>query len=120
MLIYIEKGSVNKIPLTLWESVTLAAPYFIFQFTNRSTEAVNIFTAPSVQLTDSYTLFDITEQPTGLDAMAGIVSLPSGQWKGEIYESATESLDPDDWSTKLKECMVIVEGEDITINQIYR
>ena len=120
MMIYIEKGAVNQIPLTVWESVTMASPYFMFKFTSRSTEQEVIFTAPSVQITDSWTLFTITEQPTGTDLTLGIVSLPSGQWIGEIYESATNDLDPDDWSTRLKTCMVIVEGADTSINEIYR
>jgi len=119
-MIYIEKGSVNQVVLVLWEAVTMASPYFIFRFTNVSTAEVQIFTAPSTQITDSYTLFAITEQPTGLDPMTGIVSLTSGQWAGEVYESATESLDPDDWDTLLKTSMVVVDGADSTINEIYR
>ena len=120
-MIYIEKGESNKVVLTLWESATITSPYFMFRFTNSVTGEINIFRAEDTSdAPDRFSLFSIVEQPTGLDPDTGIVSLTAGQWIGEIYESVTTSLDPDDWSALLQTEMVIVSGEDATINPIYR
>jgi len=121
LMIFIEKGESNKVVLTLWESATITSPYFMFKFTNSVTAEVNIFTAlDTSDNPDRFSLFSIVEQPTGLDPATGIVSLTSGQWIGQIYESVTTSLDPDDWSALLQTEMVVVSGEDLTINPIYR
>lgn len=120
-MIFIEKGESNKVVLTLWETAALSAPIFMFKFTNSITGTVNIFTAEDTSDAPvRYSLFSIVEQPTGLDPTTGIVSLLPGQWLGEIYESATDSLDPDDWGALLQTEMVVVSGVESSINEIYR
>jgi hypothetical protein len=121
-MIYIEKGAVNKVVLTLWESATIDDPYYCFQLTNLTTGAVVRFIAPDSSGAPAYfNLFSIVEQPSGTDPLNGIVELsPAGQWEALIYESATDSLDPDDWGRLLQKEMAIVAGEDQAINPIYQ
>lgn len=121
-MIYIEKNSVNSVILTLSDSITIDNPYFAFQFVNGSTGEINIFLATDTSAApDRYNLFSIVEQTTGLDPLNAIIELsPVGQWIGKIYESATESIAPDDWGILLQTEVVVVAGDESSVNEIYR
>lgn len=121
-MIFIEKDTVNKVILTLWESLTMTDPFYAFKFTNNTTREEVIFLATDTSTAEArYNLFDIEEGSSPVDPLNGMVSLnPSGQWKGEIYETETESLDPDDWGSLLQIEMVIVSGDELEVNPIYR
>lgn len=121
-MIYIEKDTVNKVMLTLWESTTIDTPYYALMLTNESTEEKVYLIAPDESLAvGRFNLLSITEQATSLDPLNGVVRLsPVGQWNCEIYESPTQSIDPLDWGQLLQTEIVIVSGVDQSVSSIYR
>lgn len=121
-MLYLEKDTENMVVLRLWEAVTIEDPVYVFQLTNDSTRDIVTFISQDMSGdVTSYNLFSITEAATGVDPYAGIVTLrPSGQWSAKIFESETASLDPEDWGALLKVSIVVVAGEDVAVDSIYR
>ena len=110
-MIYIEKGELNTICLTLSESATITDPVFLFKFTWETDETIDplywIGTDTSAY-TYRYNLFTLTE---GTD-----VTFRIGQYKYQVYESATGSTPTDETGlTEIEEGRMIVDGTGTTI-----
>ena len=110
-MIYIEKGEVNTIVLTLTEDTTIPEPYYLFVFQNEFNKESNkiywIGTDTS-QYKNRYNLFTLEE---GED-----VTFVKGQFTYSVYESA---VPPEDETglTLVEEGRMVVAGVDI--NSIY-
>jgi len=111
VMIYIEKGEVNTIVLTLTEDTTIPEPYYLFVFQNEFNKESNkiywIGTDTS-QYKNRYNLFTLEE---GED-----VTFVKGQFTYSVYESA---VPPEDETglTLVEEGRMLVAGVDI--NSIY-
>lgn len=110
-MIYIEKGQLNKIVLTLTESTTITDPVFLFKFVWEYDENVTpiywIGTDTSAY-TYRYNYFELTE---GTDATFRI-----GQYRYEVYESNTGSTPVDETGLdKIEEGRMVVNGTGNTI-----
>ena len=111
VMIYIEKGEINTIVLTLTEDTTIPEPYYLFVFQNEFNKESNkiywIGTDTS-QYKDRYNLFTLEE---GED-----VTFVKGQFTYSVYESA---VPPEDETglTLVEEGRMVVAGVDI--NSIY-
>jgi hypothetical protein len=98
MEIYIKKNEVNRFVLTLNESSTLTNPNYLFIFKNvYNVNSVEIpFTTDDLSdYTCRYDLFELSENVTG-STTGGIsvpLSLMSGQYVYDVYESTTQTLD---------------------------
>jgi hypothetical protein len=77
----------------LQEKVTLTTPYYLFVFTNDTTNEEVVFLQSNTSThTDRYDQFLITERSTSLNASSGIIEfLPVGSWTYRIYEQASSS-----------------------------
>lgn len=83
-MIYIKKGQLNKVILTLSETSQLQSPYYLFVFENeyRLEEEPIYWTAPDLSNhTNRYNEFDLVEGEDGL-------TLISGQYSYSVYESS--------------------------------
>jgi len=111
VMIYIEKGEINTIVLTLTEDTTIPEPYYLFVFQNEFNKESNkiywIGTDTS-QYKNRYNLFTLEE---GED-----VTFVKGQFTYSVYESA---VPPEDETglTLVEEGRMVVAGVDI--NSIY-
>lgn len=108
-MIYLEKGQLNKIVLTLTESATISNPFFLFKFQwemDLDVDPVYWVGTDTSIYTARYNLFELTE---GTDATFRI-----GQYVYEVYESATLPAD-ETGLTKIEEGRMIVNGTATTI-----
>ena len=103
-MIYITKGTNNKVVLTLSESSNYTNPYYVFVFRNEynidSDPIISIFTDIS-SYKGRYNLFVIPEDDlysTVGGAIDDGLSLISGQYSYSIYESEGEPITPVDIS----------------------
>lgn len=127
-MIVINKNTINGVALTLKEKTKITGtPYFLFVFTNETSQQTKIFTAVEESThTDRYNYFSITEDENE-DLLNGVVHLEgnTSQWTYEIYESVLEFTDVADLVIGTKDLVesgrVQVNGTegDITINDIY-
>ena len=81
-MIYINKGEVNSIVLTLTEVSTLSAPYYLFVFQNEMNPTSDpiLFTAPDdSDYPERFNLFYLDEPVD--------VELVKGQYTYSVYES---------------------------------
>lgn len=108
-MIYIEKAQTNEFVLTLTESATISNPYFLFKFVWELDEELTpiywVGTDTS-SYTERYNLFTFDE---GTDA-----TLMIGQYRYEVYESATSPVD-ETGLTKIEEGRMVVNGTGTTI-----
>jgi hypothetical protein len=81
-MIYIDKGEVNSIVLTLTEVSTLSNPYYLFVFENEMdiTDAPILFTTADISTwKERFNLF-LLDEPVD-------VILVKGQYRYQVYES---------------------------------
>ena len=131
-MIFIERNTVNEVPLTLTEKVTIPNPYFVFSFQHIATldeqEPLIYFTAPDTSdYCNRYNLFEITESDSGSTTGGNNIPLylKPGQYEYKAYESVTGSLDPLTFGNLLEEGKMIVgdmtePGQDTAVIDIYR
>lgn len=110
-MIYINKGEVNTICLTLTEDTTISEPYYLFVFQNEfdlDSNKIYWLGTDTSTYKNRYNLFSLEE---GVDA-----TFVKGQYVYKIYESAT--LPEDEIGlTLVEEGRMVVAGADI--NSIY-
>jgi len=81
-MIYIDKGEVNSIVLTLTEVSTLSTPYYLFVFENEmdTTDAPILFTTADISTwKERFNMF-LLDEPVD-------VILVKGQYRYQVYES---------------------------------
>lgn len=81
-MIYIDKGEVNSIVLTLTEVSTLSNPYYLFVFDNEMdvTDAPILFTTTDISTwKERFNMF-LLDEPVD-------VTLVKGQYRYQVYES---------------------------------
>lgn len=85
-MIHLTKGATQKLILTLKEKQTLAAPYFLFVFTQRTTGAEIKFTRSSDEspYPDRYNEFTIIVNNY-------FKAAELGEWIYRVYESASNT-----------------------------
>ena len=110
-MIYINKGEVNTICLTLTEDTTISEPYYLFVFQNEfDLDSYKIYWLGTDTSTykNRYNLFSLED---GVDA-----TFVKGQYIYKVYESATPPED-ETGLTLVEEGRMVVAGADI--NSIY-
>lgn len=131
-MIYIRKNNQNNVHLTLNEKSYFyrinVQPYFLFVLQNDGVlDQVKIFTAPDGStIPDRYNKFSFTERQNE-NLLNGVIHLTgnTSQWNYEVYESDTPfSADTLSISATtgfiLEKGRVFVDGNDNTINDIYK
>jgi hypothetical protein len=95
-MILINKNSANTVVLTLTEKSELTNPFYLFEFTSDLTKDKVYFISEDTSLhKHRYNRFTITETANA-DNLQGEIELNSeGFWSYKIYESETQTLDPD-------------------------
>jgi len=93
MINLVKNQTNNNIALTLTELSELSNPFYIFEFTNDTTNVKYLFISEDLSNNKQrYNLFNITEGVD--DVMNGSVVLgDTGFYKYKIYESETETLE---------------------------
>lgn len=91
-MIVIYKGQENDVVLTLKESTTLTAPYYLFEFIRDLTNPSPIYftTADVSAYPNRFNHFVIEEASAG----TGTVSLAAGQYTYRVYQTATSTTNP--------------------------
>lgn len=111
-MIYINKGELNDIILTLTESASIQDPVFLFKFIweNDVTDVDAIYWIGTdiSTWTERYNHFELTE---GTD-----VTFRLGQYEYEVYEAATGSTPVDETGlTRLEIGRLVVSGTSSTV-----
>lgn len=131
-MIYIERNTVNKVVLSLTESVTIENPYFVFSFQHYATldeyQPLIYFTAPDLSVyCNRYNLFEITENDSGSTTGGDNIPLylKPGQYEYKVYQSTTGSLDPNTFGALLEDGKMVVgdmtiAGQDTGVPDIYQ
>ena len=123
-MIYIQKGTLNNVILTLNEKSTLSNPNYLFIFQNEydiSSNGITFSTPDISSYTNRYNQFVITESATasttgGYDVP---LSLISGQYSYSVYESLEPTLDILDTTGRIiEEGRMVVSGIDDNIETI--
>ena len=123
-MIYIQKGTLNNVILTLNEKSTLTNPNYLFIFQNEydiSSNGITFSTPDISSYTNRYNQFAITESATasttgGYDVP---LSLISGQYSYSVYESLEPTLDILDTTGRIiEEGRMVVSGIDDNIETI--
>lgn len=131
-MIFIERNSTNQIVLELTENVTIPNPFFIFSFQALSTldEYLPLIYFTTLDLSnyiDRYNLFELVESDSG--STIGGNSIPlylkPGQYEYKVYQSTTDSLDPDNFGSLLETSKMVVgdmteAGQDTGVANIYQ
>lgn len=88
-MIVIYQNQTNKVALTLTEKTTISNPYYLFSFTNNTTNLTKNFLATDTSCaTSRFNLFNITE-PTTVDLT------DEGQWDYAVYaQTSAVNTDP--------------------------
>jgi len=110
-MIYIARDTNNEFALTLTESSTISNPYFLFKFVWEYDESINAlywYGTDYSPYPDRYNLFYLDE-PTD-------VEFKQGQYKYEVYESATGTEVDETGLNKIEEGRLVVYGDG---NSIY-
>lgn len=110
-MIYIDKGILNKVVLTLTENSLLSNPFYLFVFENEYDTDIDqqLLYVPDTSLSPSrYNLFDITE---GTD-----ITLDKGQYKYTVYEAVSLPSTIEDTTGRIVEEGRMVVGET-TVNE---
>lgn len=92
-MIRFEKYATNNVVVTLTENSTLTNPYYLFQFTNQTSNVDYYFIATDVSLyKERYNEFSVTERDTP-NTLAGEVELgDTGFYNYTIYQTNLVSL----------------------------
>jgi|GEM_PF-1066173 len=101
-MIKLLQNQTNNITVTLYENTTIVSPvYYLFQFINDDTNESVYCTATDISPnTVRYNNFDITlvdaNSSPAPEPTLGIITLkPSGSWKYNVYQQASETnIDP--------------------------
>jgi hypothetical protein len=113
-MIYIDKGEVNSIVLTLTEVSTLSNPYYLFVFENEmnTTEDPILFT--TLDMSDWKERFNLFLLDEPVD-----VTLVKGQYRYQVYESGIypPTSIQDTTGVVIEEGRMVVSGA--TTNSIY-
>lgn len=112
-MILINKGTTNKVALSLTEKCTLSSPVFLFVFMCDITRVKKIFIASDISsYTDRYNLFNIIEQSSSEDLYNGTITLTtSGYYSYKIYEQTSSTNLTESLATNLVESgKVLVNG----------
>ena len=114
-MIYLDKGVLNRVVLTLNENSNLVSPFYLFVFENEfdtATDPIELYLANISTSTNRYDLFLLTE---GTD-----VTLKEGQYTYKVYESATEPTEiADTTGDVIEEGRMVVSIDEIDFNSIY-
>jgi hypothetical protein len=133
-MIYLKHDMVNKVPLTLNESLFVSAtPSFLFEFIREWDKQVFTYSYSDVSNASYiYNLFEITLSSTASSTQSGIdgaVKMVPGQYVYNVYDVITDSyvldgyiqngyFDSIEINNLLETGMLIVEKKEIgTINQ---
>lgn len=112
-MIYINKGEVNSIVLTLTEVSTLSNPYYLFVFENEMntiSQPILFTTADISTWKERFNLF-LLDEPVD-------VVLVKGQYKYEVYESTIPPTEISDTTgVVIEEGRMVVSGA--VVNSIY-
>lgn len=112
-MIYINKGEVNSIVLTLTEVSTLSNPYYLFVFENEMntiSQPILFTTADISTWKERFNLF-LLDEPVD-------VVLVKGQYKYEVYESTIPPTEISDTTgVVIEEGRMVVSGA--IVNSIY-
>ena len=131
-MIFIVRNTTNEIILSLTQSVTIPAPYFVFSFQALSTldEYLPLIYFTTLDLSsyaDRYNLFEITESDSGSTTGGNNVPLylKPGQYEYKVYESYTGSLVPNTFGNLLQTGKMVVGNltepdQDTGVTEIYR
>ncbi len=92
-MIRFEKYATNNVVVTLTENSTLTNPYYLFQFTNQTSNVDYYFIATDVSLyKERYNEFSVTERDTP-NTLAGEVELgDTGFYNYTIYQTTLTTL----------------------------
>jgi hypothetical protein len=84
-MVIINRAATSSLDLTLTENVTITNPYYLFVFTNKTTNKVSMcFLSDSSLYPERYNRFNLTE-PTN-------VTLISGDYIYQVYEKSVVTL----------------------------
>lgn len=124
-MINIEKNSSNIVVATLTEKSTLLNPNFLFSFSSTTdvNNVVNFMATDLSQYKSRYNIFVVFETGTTfVNLTGGTINLnPPGMWDYNIYESTGVTLSISATTGNVLETgKVIVNGEDISIPEVYR
>ena len=112
-MLLIPKNTTATYILTLTEKVTLAVPYFLFEFRSDVTNVPVYFISANTSLhTDRYDSFVITETTGSINYTSGTIALnPTGQWTYRVWEqTSTTNLNPVNTTTLLETGILKVTG----------
>jgi hypothetical protein len=131
-MIYIIRNTTNQVVLTLTESVTIPNPFFIFSFQPLATlneyQPLIFFTTLDVSnYCNRYNLFEIVEDDNGSTNGGNDIPLylKPGQYQYKVYQSTTDSLNPNTFGSLLEEGKMVVgdltqPDQDTGVTEIYR
>ena len=123
-MIYIQKGTLNNVILTLNEKSTLSNPNYLFIFQNEydiSSNGITFSTPDISSYTNRYNQFVITESATASTTGGYNVplSLISGQYSYSVYESLEPTLNILNTTGRIiEEGRMVVSGIDDNIETI--
>jgi len=131
-MIYIIRNTTNQVVLTLTESVTILNPFFIFSFQPLATlneyQPLIFFTTLDLSnYCNRYNLFEIVEDDNGSTNGGNDIPLylKPGQYQYKVYQSTTDSLNPNTFGSLLEEGKMVVgdltqPDQDTGVTEIYR
>lgn len=120
-MIYIQKNSINNFVLTLSESSHLSNPNYLFEFTNEyilNSTPIYWTQVDTSSYPSRYNMFELVENETGstTGGTANALSLISGQYNYNVYESTASTLSISATTGRIIESgrMVVAEENIIT------
>ena len=122
-MINITKNQSNVVVLTLTEKTTLTNPNYLFSFVNGNTRDVVNFIATDVSsFVTRYNEFNIIETgSTFTNLTGGTINLKPGMYSYTIYQQTSPTNLIISAATSVVEVgKVIVEGDDNTIQEVYK
>jgi hypothetical protein len=124
-MINIEKNNTNIVVATLTEKSILLNPNFLFSFSSTTdvNNVVNFMATDTSQYKSRYNIFTVVETGTTfVNLTAGTINLnPTGMWDYNIYESTGVTLSISATTGNVLETgKVIVNGDDLSIPEVYR
>lgn len=93
-MIVLNKASTNIIIFTLTEKSEIPVPFYLFSFTNSSSDTQVLFNmADSSGYPRRFNEMTLIEADTALDPSNGRVEIEYGWGKYEVYEATSQTLD---------------------------
>lgn len=109
-MIYIRKGQMNRIPLTLQEQALTAYPFYLMKFMPEFDENAEpvFFMSPDVSgYPERINIFELNE------GVGGDLDLIKGQYSYTVYESLVNTLDVGQTTGNIVESGRMVVANDI-------